>query len=133
MPIFPFIPSWYVLKEYENIVGINGTPIKLEFESKKGETTMESLDVTRYREIQEELLDLYRKKNADYGDSFYETYSKFGLASTCIRLHDKLKRLESLSKKDGVGEVKDESVDDTLRDIANYAIMTLIARSQKEL
>lgn len=79
-----------------------------------------------------DLLQLYEKKNADYGDSFYETYSTFGLTTTCIRLHDKLKRLESLSKKDGNGEVKDESVDDTLRDIANYAIMTLIARSQKE-
>lgn len=91
---------------------------------------MEPLDISKYKTIQAELFELYRKKNADYGDSFYETYSKFGLISTCIRIHDKMKRLESLSKKDEVGEVKDESVDDTLRDIANYAIMTLIVRSK---
>ncbi len=92
----------------------------------------EPLDILRYKAIQAELLKLYRRKNADYGNSFYEIYSKFGLTSTCIRLYDKLKRLESLSKNNEIGEVKDESVDDTLRDIANYAIMTLIARGQKE-
>ncbi len=115
-----------ILESYDNIVAMSTDMTKIR------ERMMEPLDILKYKTIQEELLDLYCKKNADYGDSFYETYSKFGLITICIRLHDKLKRLESLSKKDEVGEVEDESVDDTLRDIANYAIMTLIARSQKE-
>ena len=69
-------------------------------------------------------LNTYIAKNIDYGDSFAELYQKFGLLSTVIRLNDKIKRLESLV--DGEGEVKDESVEDTLEDLINYAVMTLI-------
>lgn len=69
---------------------------------------------------------MYERKNADYGDSFAVLYGRFGLQSTVIRLWDKLLRLERLSKADAM--VSDESVDDTLIDIANYAVMTLAER-----
>lgn len=72
------------------------------------------------------MVDLYERKNADYGDSFAVLYGRFGLQSTVIRLWDKLLRLERLSRSDAM--VSDETVDDTLIDIANYAVMTLAER-----
>ena len=82
--------------------------------------------VKRHYEIVTELNELYAKKNADYGDSFYETFKEEGLAMARIRLSDKLNRFKSLTKsKDQL--VSDESILDTLDDLANYAIMTRIA------
>ena len=71
-----------------------------------------------------ELNELYSRKNHDYGDSFHETYKKYGLTMSAIRLGDKLSRFESLIQKDQ--QVNDESIRDTLIDLANYAIMTIM-------
>lgn len=73
-----------------------------------------------------ELTALYERKNHDYGDSFGKSFIEYGMAMPCIRLEDKLNRLKSLTRKDA--EVMDESIDDTLMDLANYAIMTLVER-----
>lgn len=70
------------------------------------------------------LTDLYTRKNHDYGDSFAKSYQEWGLAMPCIRLDDKLNRLKSLAKNPA--QVQDESIRDTLIDLANYAIMTVI-------
>ena len=85
-----------------------------------------------FRAIIEQMFDLYHRKNADYGDAFAKSFKKFGMQSTLMRLTDKYNRLESLSTgKEQL--VNNESVEDTLMDIANYAIMTLIElKSQKE-
>lgn len=73
------------------------------------------------------MLDVYKRKNHDYGNSFSEQYRKFGLLSSVIRLHDKLNRLQSFTKlTSDEMQVKDESVKDTLLDLANYAIMTIV-------
>lgn len=68
--------------------------------------------------------DTYRKKNHDYGDSFSDLFKKFGLVSPVIKLYDKMSRLESLCNKEAL--VNDESIEDTLLDMANYAIMTVL-------
>ena len=82
--------------------------------------------VKRHHEIVTALNELYARKNADYGDSFYETFKEEGLAMARIRLSDKLNRFKSLTKsKDQL--VSDESILDTLDDLANYAVMTRIA------
>lgn len=78
-----------------------------------------------HMEICRDINALYQRKNHDYGDSFAEFYAEFGLISTCMRLTDKLKRLKSFAKGQQM-QVKDESVMDTLVDLANYAIMTLV-------
>ena len=70
------------------------------------------------------LTDLYTRKHHDYGDSFAKSYQEWGLAMPCIRLDDKLNRLKSLAKNSA--QVQDESIRDTLLDLANYAIMTVI-------
>ena len=75
-----------------------------------------------------ELTALYERKNHDYGDSFGKSFLEYGMAMPCIRLEDKLNRLKSLTRS-GNQQVSDESIDDTLMDLANYAIMTLVERA----
>ena len=72
-----------------------------------------------------ELNDLYARKNKDYGDSFHISFAEEGMAMARIRLSDKLNRFKALTKSN-VREVNDESIRDTLIDLANYAIMTVM-------
>lgn len=82
-------------------------------------------NVARHRKIVLDLNKLYAKKNADYGDSFHETFKEEGMAMARIRLSDKLNRFKSLTRGNSQ-QVTDESIRDTLLDLANYAIMTVI-------
>lgn len=84
----------------------------------------------QHASICKELNELYSKKNHDYGDSFHITFQKYGLTMSAIRLGDKFQRFESLIRKDNL--VKDESVRDTLIDLANYAIMTVMELDGRE-
>ncbi len=67
------------------------------------------------------------KKNADYGNSFEILRGKYGLAGTMIRLSDKMNRLDNLIHLSTEPEVE-ESVEDTLRDLAGYAVLELAYR-----
>ena len=80
--------------------------------------------------ITNQMHDIYIKKNHDYGNSFDKSMDEFGIASAIIRMNDKLERLKTLSKKESM--VKDESVQDTLLDLANYAIMTVMYLKKHE-
>ena len=77
-----------------------------------------------FRDITNSMIQTYQAKNQDYGNSFEKSLYKFGLVASIIRLSDKMNRIESLSQKKA--RVKDESIEDTLLDLANYAIMTVI-------
>ncbi len=77
-----------------------------------------------HRELLDFMHEQYVDKNTDYGNSFSETFDRFGLTAPIVRMWDKLQRIETLSKQDA--RVKDESIRDTLLDLANYAIMTVI-------
>lgn len=79
----------------------------------------------RHADLCRQLNEIYRKKNADYGDSFHTTWEEEGFAMARIRLSDKLSRFKTLSRA-GAQQVKDESIADTLLDLANYAIMTVL-------
>lgn len=69
---------------------------------------------------------IYEAKNKDYGDSFSSLRKEFPEA-ILIRLGDKYNRLKALMKN-GKAEVKDESIEDTLLDLANYCLMEIIER-----
>lgn len=75
-------------------------------------------------EIFKEMFSTYCKKNADYGNSFEKSIEKFGLVASAVRLSDKLERFSNLISNDA--QVKDESIEDTLLDMANYAAMTVL-------
>lgn len=86
--------------------------------------------VELHQETCERLNGIYAKKNHDYGDSFGAGYAEYGMTMAVIRLEDKVRRLKSLLKAEA--QVDDESIEDTLIDLANYAIMTLIERQNSE-
>lgn len=81
----------------------------------------------KHKELIDSLHELYVTKNSDYGDSVHDTYEKYGLTSFLVRLEDKLNRARTLSRK-GTWDRKvlDEKIEDTLLDMANYAILAVI-------
>lgn len=81
--------------------------------------------VQLHKEICTEINELYAKKNHDYGDSFHQTFVEEGMAMARIRLGDKFNRFKTLSRGNEQ-KVNDESIRDTLIDLANYAIMTVL-------
>lgn len=83
-----------------------------------------------HRELIDYLHNLYITKNADYGDSVHDTYMKYGLTSFLVRLEDKLNRARTLSTKEAL--VNDEKIEDTLLDMANYAILAVIELRNQE-
>ena len=89
---------------------------------------MNKLEV--YEELLNKMTELYKIKNSDYGDSVSETYKKYGLTSFLVRMEDKLNRLKTL--KDKKSMVIDEKIEDTLLDLANYAILAIIELKNEE-
>lgn len=84
----------------------------------------------RMAPLMREMLKTYRDKNADYGDSFSKSYEEFGLTAPVVRMSDKVERLKSLSR--ARARVKDEGIRDTLIDLANYAIMTVVEMDMED-
>ena len=81
--------------------------------------------VNAFEDVTIQLRNLFDAKNRDYNDSFGQSFRKWGLPMSCIRLGDKLNRLDSFALCKDM-KVADEKVEDTLMDMANYAIMTLV-------
>jgi len=82
--------------------------------------------VKQMTDVQQEALELFTRKNADYGDSF----ATFGPIGVIVRMQDKINRLVSVSKKE-VSFVKDESLRDTLVDLHNYSAMAIMLLDEK--
>jgi hypothetical protein len=76
--------------------------------------------------VQTEALELFRKKNTDYGDAF----ATYGTVGVIVRMGDKIQRLLSISKK-GIALVDNESLRDTLIDLHNYAAMGIMLIDEK--
>ena len=117
-------------------IKINSDKIK---EVNTKETLQETLDEVKepvenefmeeYKKIVTETMELCVKKNKDYGSSVQDTFEKFGDISYLVRITDKYNRICSLLN--GEGEIKDESIDDTIRDMANYSFLWLASRNLK--
>lgn len=82
-------------------------------------------NVEKFKQITEELIALYEKKNKAYGNAFSHTYERLGLISAVTRINDKNNRLVNLAINKDIDNLN-ESIDDTLRDMACYCIMTLM-------
>jgi isopropylmalate/homocitrate/citramalate synthase len=79
----------------------------------------------RHKQICEDLNTIYINKNAAYGDSFGKTFQELGIISAVTRMQDKFNRIKALATG-AENNVKDEQLEDTLMDLANYCILTLI-------
>ena len=75
----------------------------------------------QFKTVQEEALDLFSKKNADYGDAF----ANFGPVGVIVRMGDKINRLSNVTKSNII-LIKTETVRDTLIDLHNYAAMAIM-------
>jgi Nucleotide modification associated domain 1 len=84
----------------------------------------------RVDKVSSEVIDIVKRKNKDYGNSYEIMVEKYGLVALLIRFQDKLGRLDSLVLKGQEQKVSDESIEDTLKDIAGYALLEL-ARLEK--
>lgn len=82
-------------------------------------------NVKQFNELAQTMCELYEKKNADYGDSFNISLDKYGIIAALTRMSDKFNRIENLILNQNK-KVEDEKVEDTLIDLANYAMMTVL-------
>lgn len=101
--------NYYRLREEEiDIIGGENVSNKIELHQK----------------ILDEIHELYKKKNADYGDSFSKQYKEWGIIPAVARLDEKISRIKQLIKNKA--QVKDESIEDTIKDLCNYSAMLLM-------
>jgi len=84
-----------------------------------------------HKEICDNINDLYKSKNKDYGNSFAKRRKDYGNIAILIRLEDKFERLKHLMTSTDI-EVKSETVEDTLTDLANYCLLELVERKLEQ-
>ena len=85
------------------------------------DTPLQSRRIEQMKEVQAKGLELFMRKNADYGDAF----AKYGVIGVMMRIEDKIQRSMSITKN-GVNLVADEGIRDTLIDLHYYAAMALM-------
>ena len=83
--------------------------------------------IEKFKRVQSEGLEIFRKKNSDYG----EAYKKFGLIGVLTRLEDKILRCLNINNKN-IQLVNDETLRDTLIDLHNYAALALLLLNDEE-
>jgi len=88
--------------------------------------------IEKHKELLDNLHNLYIAKNHDYGDSVHDTYEKYGLTSFLVRMEDKLNRVRTLNKNINNIQVPTEKIEDTLLDLANYAILAVLELKEEE-
>lgn len=81
-------------------------------------------EIEMHSQLLDELHKIYISKNTDYGNSVHETYKRYGLTSYLVRIEDKINRARVLSQSEA--KVQDEKLEDTLMDMANYALLAVI-------
>ena len=84
--------------------------------------------VEQLSDVQRKCLELFARKNADYGDAF----AKYGLIGVLMRIEDKIQRCISITKN-GINLVSDEGLRDTLMDLHNYAAMATMLYDENNL
>lgn len=90
--------------------------------------------IENYKRLQADMLQTFVNKDSDYGDSFGKTFGKYGIVSAMTRMSDKMNRIDNLTSinfrshiSDSDTKMKvDESIEDTLLDLANYAMLTYL-------
>ena len=87
-------------------------------------------DADRFKEITDKMFETFKAKNHDYGSSFSNLFKECGMTYAYGHMAEKLERVKSLMKDDA--KVKGESMKDSLYDLANYAILTIMKLEKKE-
>lgn len=88
--------------------------------------------IDKHADLCNQIHKIYASKNHDYGDSFGKSIEEFGPIAGVVRMEDKFNRIKTLIKKGGDQKATDESMRDSLLDLANYAIMLAIELGDTE-
>lgn len=94
------------------------------------ESANKKTDSDRFKEITDKMCNTFEVKNLDYGDSFHKLFEECGMTYAYGHMAEKLERINSLRKNDA--KVKGESMKDSLYDLANYAILTIMELEKTE-
>ena len=122
---------------YDLYKGDEKTREEVKKQLSKGLKEMEDSDKTNGTEIDtfdsvlDEMKELHAKKDKDYGSAFHKSFEEFGVTAGVVRLNDKMERVKSLVKN-GKAEVKDDSLLDSLKDMACYAVMLYVELKNKK-
>ena len=81
-------------------------------------------DAKTFKSITDKMSDTYKRKNSDYGNSFSKLFEECGMTYAYGHLAEKVERINSLRKNDA--KVHGESMIDSLYDLANYSILTIM-------
>lgn len=103
-----------------------------DFESQSASSKQLEALMGEFGRITDEMAALYQRKNMDYGNSFGRTYRELGIISAVTRMSDKMERMKRLARKPEAQQVADESLRDTIRDLACYAVMTLMEMDREQ-
>ena len=87
-------------------------------------------DAKAFRDITNKMYDTFKQKNTDYGNSFHKIFKECGMTYAYGHMAEKLGRINSLRKNEA--KVKGESMKDSLYDLANYAILTILELEKNE-
>lgn len=87
-------------------------------------------NIKKHMLIMNNIHETYINKNKAYGNSFDETCNNFGITAAMVRMSDKWNRLKTLTQDNKIS-CGDESIKDTLLDLANYCVMTYMWLSDK--
>ena len=93
-------------------------------EEDKSKTDSKKEDADRFKEITDKMFETFKAKNHDYGSSFSNLFKECGMTYAYGHMAEKLERVKSLMKDEA--KVKGEGMNDSLLDIANYAILTIM-------
>lgn len=90
-------------------------------------------EVKQFADEAKQCVELYSKKNHDYGNSFDKGMDNIGMAYGVGRIYDKMNRLVTITKdgNEHTIQINTETIDDTLRDLACYSIMMLTYRKRQ--
>ena len=111
--------------DYRNIPDIENLKSCVEEITDYCNTSTSKTDADRFKDITKIMSDIFIRKNHDYGNSFAQQRLR-RKDSILVRLYDKYLRIEQLMNSEA--KVKDESIEDTLLDLANYCIMEVVER-----
>lgn len=87
-------------------------------------------DAKAFRDITNKMYDTFKQKNTDYGNSFHKIFKECGMTYAYGHMAEKLERINSLRKNEA--KVKGESMKDSLYDLANYVILTIMELEKNE-
>ena len=114
-----------LMDEWKDSIGVDNLNCsELPFNSIVMGEQSKNTDADRFNEIIDKMSDTYKRKNSDYGNSFSKLFDECGMTYAYGHLAEKVERINSLRKNDA--KVHGESMIDSLYDLANYSILTIM-------